>query len=56
MSNVFLHMYYEQLQIADTYFRTHEHYKKYEQKDSLLLWKPSLLKNGNFTEYTIRHS
>ena len=50
MSNVFMHMYYEQLQIAVICFRTHEYQYKYEQQDSSLLITTFITQSGNFTE------
>ena len=50
-------MHYEELQLADTSFKTHEQLQIFKQPDSQLLYEPHLLlRVGNITKYTERHS
>ena len=50
-------MHYEELQIADTSFKTHEKLQIFKQPDSQLLYEPHLLlRVENITKYTGRHS
>ena len=49
-------MHYEKLQIADTFFNTHEQLKIFQQPDSQLFYEPhSLLTVENITKYTEEH-
>ena len=50
-------MYYEELQIAYTYFKTHEQLQIFKKTDSQLLYEQHLLLRAeNITKYTGRHS
>ena len=50
-------MHYEELQIADTSFKTHEQLQIFKQPDSQLLYEHHLLLRAeNITKYTGRHS
>ena len=57
MSNTFRTCNDEELQIADTSFKTHEQLQIFKQPDSLLLSEQHLLlRVENITKYTGRHS
>ena len=50
-------MHYEELQIADTSFKTHAQVQIFKQPDSQLLYEQhSLLTVENITKYTEEHS
>ena len=50
-------MHYEELQIADTYFKTHEHLQIFKQPDSRLFYKQHLLLTvENVPKDTEKHS
>ena len=50
-------MHYEELQIADTSFKTHEHLQIFKQPDSQLFYEQHLLLSvENITKYTEKHS
>ena len=49
-------MHYEELQVADTSFMTHEHLKMFKQPDSQLFYEQHLLLTvENITKYTEEH-
>ena len=50
-------MHYEELQIADTSFKTHEHLQIFKQPDSRLFYEQhSLLTVEDIPKYTEEHS
>ena len=50
-------MYYEKLQVADTYFKTHEQLQIFKQPDSQSFYEQHLLLTvENITKYTEEHS
>ena len=50
-------MHYEELQIADTSFKTHEHLNIFKQPDSQSFYEQHLLFTvENITKYTEEHS
>ena len=50
-------MHYEELQIADTSFKTHEQLKIFKQPDSQSFYEQNLLLTvENITKYTEEHS
>ena len=49
-------MHYEELQLADTSFKTHERLKIFEQPDNQLFYEHLLLTVENIPKYTEEHS